>query len=78
MKYSKKVRAEAILILDIMTSHLWLTPSYVSRFLEADDTSERLASAAWHEVPGWDVQSCGDAAGLLRDGWCPGEGTVRL
>lgn len=90
--YSQRARERAILILDIMASDAatdiheesWCGLSQIAARLgiDASDVTANpalyLARAAWCAVGGVTVQSYGDMAGLLRDGWCPGEPVIDL
>lgn len=83
MTYSKKTRQQAIRVLDIMASDTVRglsrnMPFEIARDLGAGPLAEELSRHAWLSVYGSDVQSCGDAAGLLRDGWCPGEPVITI
>ncbi len=81
-----KVRAQAILILDIAASHAYdsagrageLYVSEVGMMLGASRSVQVLANDAYTAVAGMSARARGEAAGLLRDGWLPGEPVVAL
>lgn len=88
MRISKKTRDEAILILDVAASHAYdstpdghhLSLRMVCCGLGFDigASASKLACAAYGHVDSIDAQGRGDAAGLLRDGWSPGDPVEEL
>lgn len=88
MKISKKTRDEAILILDVAASHAYdsapdchhlsLGMVYKGLGFAIGDSAVKLAWAAYDHVHSIDAQGRGDAAGLLRDGWSPGDPVEEL
>lgn len=77
MKVTAKVRRVAIEALDLAACNALDTES-LSMFLPIQGPVHRLVYAAWCEVPDFDNASLAEAACLLRDGWSPGEPTIRL
>lgn len=91
MKISKKVRAAAIHVLDLGAGsrdfcagshHVYeQAPDYPGLnhpFEMRRQPIVWLVWAAWCRIPSADSASCAAAAGLLRDGWSPGEDVVYI
>lgn len=87
MKPSEKTRLDAIMVLDIATSHSadgpfidYMMILTVCQELGASARATRLAILAASKCAAYQSQSRvmtsqvrGDAAGILRDGWSPGD-----
>lgn len=85
MKPSPRTRREAILLLDVAASQPDFWVQEVVIFLDAPfrvhDLVNRaraaIASAYWNTLIATEHQRA-SAAGLLRDGWSPGDPVVKL
>ena len=73
-KVSAKIRAAAIFHLDLVASNFdrWAYSSRRDEFYVDKPVSD-LAYRAWTQIPGMSAVTAAEAAGILRDGWSPGD-----
>lgn len=78
MKISNKMRAQAIHLLDVHASSNFYDLGQASRCLDSSLEAFELAHAAYTRFSGGERVARAAAAGLLRDGWSPGQTIVEF